>query len=244
MASIPMFILGQGHTQLPPLTVEQAKAIAQIILCDEAKRTRTAPRGSRPKSPIAGMFVSYSGKCRWQRGSDRVERIYAAVELLKHSGLTNKQAASEVAELLGTRIGNSKRGRPARGAVIHDLVRRAQIVRSLSNRFKQRHPWKEALPEHDPVAEKWFGYAVQLAAWSAQVSDVDDAFFNKPADAAFHSLVRVISACAKQLQGLYADYPSRRDSAGTASMLVTAAHSAPSLPNGWRPSGYLSVKAD
>jgi hypothetical protein len=207
VVAIPMFILGQGHTPLLLVTVEQAIATAQIILCDEARRTGSAVRGTHPKSLIEGSFVSYSGKCSWRRRSDRVERIYAAVELLKHSGLTDKQATSEIAELLGTRVGNSKRGRPARGRVLRDLVWRAQIIRSLCNSFKRHHPWKEGLPEHDPVVEKWFMYALQFAAWSHAISGTYPDSLRQPRFEAALTIAATISACAEKLRALYAGYP-------------------------------------
>jgi hypothetical protein len=234
MASIPVFILGQGHTSLPLLNPNQGKALAQIILCDEARRTTKTPRGGHPNSPIAGMFVSYSGECSWRRGSDRVERIYAAVELLKNSGLTDKEAVLQVADLLGTGVGNSKRGRPSRQDVPDDLVRRGQIVRSLCNSFKKRHPWKEALPKHDPVVERWFMYAVQLAAWSDEVSNISQASSKEPKLSALCSVVQTVSACAKKLHGLYAG----------CSMPVGASRHVMTLPNGWYPHSCLSTKTE
>jgi hypothetical protein len=237
-----MFILGQGQTSLPQITVAQAKALAEITLCDEPRRSNSSARGGHPKSPIAGQFVSYSGECSWRRGSDRVERIYAAVELLKHSGLTDKEAASEIAEILGTRIGNSKRGRPARATVPQDLVRRAAIVRSLYNHFKKRHPWKEALPEHDPIVEKWFAGAVQLAAWSEHFSGISESFFKEPKLQEIRSIARTISACAKHLRDLYAEYPLLGNLTGKAPVVLS--HSGAALPKDWYPSGCLSPKAD
>jgi hypothetical protein len=234
MASIPMFVLGQGHTPLPLLSPEQGRALAQIILCDEARRVDRTIRGGHAKSPITGMFVSYSGKCKWRRESDLVERIYAAVELLKNSGLTDKEAVSEVAELLGIRIGKSKRGRPPKRDVPDDLVRRAQTVRSLCNSFRKRHPWKEALPKHDPVVERWFMYAVQLAAWSEEVSNINEAYFKEPKLTALCSVVRTISVCAEKLHGLYMGY----------SMPVGSARHVLALPHGWYPSSYLATKTD
>jgi hypothetical protein len=244
MTSIPMFVLGQGQTSLPLLTAEQAKASAQIILLDEVRRSESPARGGHPKSPIAGQFVSYTGKCSWHRGSDRVERIYAAVEFLKRSGLTDKEATSEVAEVLGTSIGNSKRGRPALGTVPQDLVRRAQVVRSLHNHFEKRHPWNEALSEHDPIVEKWFMYAVFLASWSEPFSRINESFFKEPKLQAIRSIVETISMCAKYLRGLYAEYPVWRNLARKGSVLVVPSHSAPALPNGWYPTGCLSTKTD
>jgi len=234
MASIPMFILGQGQTSLPLLNPDQGKALAQIILCDEARRTAKTPRGGHPKSPIAGIFVSYSGECSWRRGSDRVERIYAAVELLKNSGLTAKEAVLQAADFLGTGVGNSKRGRPSKQDVPDDLVRRGQIVRSLCNSFKKRHRWKEALPKHDPVVERWFMYAVQLAAWSEEASNIDEVFFKEPKLAVLCSVVRTILVCAEKLHGLYMGY----------SMPLGSARHVLALPHGWHPSSSPATKTD
>ncbi len=244
MACIPVFILGQGYTSLPSLTVEQAVALAQIILCDEARRSGSVVRGGHPKTPIAGMFVSYSGTSSWRRGTDRVERIYAAVELLKHSGMTDKEATSEVAELLGTRIGNSKRGRPPKDGVPRDLVRSSQIVRSLCNRFKERHPWKDALQKYDPIVEKWFGYAVWLGSWSREFSRCNEAPSRQPKLEAVLSIAQEIFPWAKRLGVLCEKYLKWNGVPGGDEVTVIPQSCAPVLPKGWRPTAYFSAKRD
>jgi hypothetical protein len=196
-------ILERGQTRLPLLTPDQAKALARIILCDEARRPGAPARGGHPKSAIVGKFVSYSGKCRWRRGSDLVERIYAAAELLKRSALSDKEATSEVADLLGPRIGRSKRGRPPQDTVCDDLQRRAQIVRSLCNHFRKRHPWNEALPQHDPVVERWFANGVSLASWSERFLRFDEAFLKEPRLKELRSTAETISVWAKQLRDIH-----------------------------------------
>jgi len=162
---IPVFILGEGHTPIPPLSRKEAISLAEVILQQEARRS--VQRGQHSDEPIRGDFICYSSRSTWRRGSDRVERVYAAVELLQRSGLTNKEASLEVAAMLGQRIGNSGRGRKRRRPL--DELHRAETVRALYNDFKNRHPFKEKLPTHDPIVEKWYSLVLSFSAWAMEV---------------------------------------------------------------------------
>ena len=159
-------ILGEGRTPLPALNRERASGIVKVILYDVAERASPSPRHGHPEKGICGEFIYYFGKCHWRRGSDLSERIYATVEILRHANLTMKEACAEVADILGGRIGRSKRGRPRRSPrpEPYEMERRIEIVRGTYNQFKQRHPFKAKRRIGDPITEKWFRHA----AWIAQ----------------------------------------------------------------------------
>lgn len=237
---IPVFRLGEGQTSLPSFDREQARALAYVILMDEAKRPTPSPRGGHPKEPMKGEFVSYAGKCTWHRSSDRVERIYAAVELLKHAGASEKEACLEVAEQLGPRIGNSNRGRPPKGLVPQDILRGAEIVRKLSYNFRARHPWKEKLPDHDPIVEKWYAHALGIARWSQEMVRPCEGVDRHPILDKFRQTAQKIFLSAEELRDLWQEFPKQVP--GNSSDRVFPKDCVPILPKGWRPSGYLSPK--
>lgn len=218
--TIPVFLCGEGQTDFPPLNHEQAKALARIILMDEAKRPAPTPRHGHPKAPMQGHFVSYSGKCEWRRGKDRVERIYASVELLRSAGASEKEACLEVAEVLGARIGYSRRGRPPKAQLPDDILRRKEVIRKLWDDFKGRHPWREKLPAHDSVVEMWFAHAIGIAQWAGSMARTDVNFLQGHRNIEeLVSLARNILPLAERLHGL------------------TYLNS--DLPIGWKPSGLV-----
>ena len=136
-----------------PLRGEAVTAFVCFVLADEAQRPSV--RGRRQKLPLQGRHVSYGVKVHLRRGSDRSERIYVSVTALQNGGLSNYQACCEVAGRWATKLGGSRRGRPRKTSRARDFADKVETVRSIYNRFKLRHPWKEQLPERDLVYEQW-----------------------------------------------------------------------------------------
>jgi hypothetical protein len=143
-----------GQLAVPwPLTGEAVTAFVCFVHSDEAKRP--CERGRRQKLPLQGRHVSYGVKAHARRGSDRPERIYVSVTALQGTGSNNNQACCEVADRWKSKLGASRRGRPRRTPRFPEFADKVEIVRSMYNSFKLRHPWKEKLPEHDLVYEQW-----------------------------------------------------------------------------------------
>lgn len=148
--------LPSNLTGLPaawPLTGEAVTAFVCFVFSDEAQRPSV--RGRRQKLPLQGKNISYGVKVHRRRSSDRTERIYVSVTALQEGGWTNYKACCEVAVRLGFKLGASRRGRPRTNPGSRQSADSVETVRSLYNHFKLRHPWKEALPQRDPVYEQW-----------------------------------------------------------------------------------------
>jgi hypothetical protein len=140
-------------TETPgPLTGEAAIAFVCFVLSDEAQRDSV--RGRRQKLPLQGRHISYGVKTH-RHASDRAERIYVAIVALQGTGFSNYQACCEVADRLESKLGGSRRGRPRKIARPREPADNVETVRSIYNRFKLRHRWKEKLPERDLVYEQW-----------------------------------------------------------------------------------------
>ena len=135
------------------LTGEAVTAFVCFVLSDEAQRPSV--RARRPKLPLQARHVSYGVKAHPRRGSDRAERIYVSVTALQGAGFDNYQACCEVAARLEPKLGGSRRGRPRRTHRSREFADKVETVRSIYNRFKLRHRWKEHLPERDLVYEQW-----------------------------------------------------------------------------------------
>lgn len=176
-ATILGFLLGAGKTPVPILSPEEAKALVEYILRDEARslgRSKVGPYPSdRPPGNhqevelqvrAAGAHIRYHTLPKWWRGSDRVERIYASVTILMRGSLSQTEACRYVANLLGSKLGTSKRGRP-RGS--KNRGHTWQTVRSNFNSFCRRNPFKneDSAEFVDSTTEKWFQYALALAYW-------------------------------------------------------------------------------
>ncbi len=138
---------------LGALTGEAVTAFVCFVLSDEAQRPSV--RGRRQKLPLQARHISYGVRVNFRRGSDRAERIYVSVTALQKGGFTNYQACCEVAGRLESRLGASRRGRPRAHPGSGELADKVETVRSIYNRFKLRHPWKEKLPERDLVYDQW-----------------------------------------------------------------------------------------
>lgn len=152
-------MLGCGLTPVPELRAEDARELAGIILEDEAVK-QDRPKGSALPRYI-GKHIAYTGLGKWLRGSDKAERVYASVKLLMRARLLESTACREVAKILGHKLGNSKRGRPANGG--HRRRQRHEVVRSMYNSFARRNPWppsEDSASFEDSRAEFWYQYAV------------------------------------------------------------------------------------
>jgi hypothetical protein len=147
-----------------PLTSEAVTAFVCFVFSDEAQRASV--RGRRQKLPLQGRHVSYGVKTH-RHGSDRAERICVAVTALQGAGFDNYQACCEVAERLESKLGTSRRGRPRRTSRSRELGDKVDTVRSVYNRFKVRHRWKEELPQRDLVYEQWCWRFRFFQQWAA-----------------------------------------------------------------------------
>ena len=148
-----------------PLTGDGLTAFLCFVHSDEAKRPSV--RGRRQKLPLQARHVSYGVKALPRRGSDRAERLYVSVKALQEAGSNNYQACCEVADRWQSRLGESRRGRPKRTHGSREFVDKVEIVRSIYNSYKLRHPWKERLPEHDLVYEQWCWQFRSFQQWVA-----------------------------------------------------------------------------
>lgn len=70
------------------------------------------------------------------------------------------------ASYLDDRLGKSKRGRRSSPSTPHDFLNRVNIVRSIYNHAKNRHRWKEKLPERDLELESWWGQFLLFKKWA------------------------------------------------------------------------------
>jgi hypothetical protein len=136
-----------------PLTAEAVTAFVCFVYSDEAQRPSV--RGRRQKLPLQGRNVNYGVKTFPRRGTDRTARIYVSVTALQEVGSNNYQACCDVALRWDAKLGGSLRGRPRRSSGSREPADKVETVRSIYNRFKLRHPWKEKLPERDLVYEQW-----------------------------------------------------------------------------------------
>jgi hypothetical protein len=78
---------------------------------------------------------------------------YVSVKALQEAGFDNYQSCCGVAERLESKLGASRRGRPRRTPRSREFADKVETVRSIYNRFRLRHRWKEKLPERDLVYE-------------------------------------------------------------------------------------------
>ncbi len=161
---LPFFLFGCGLTPVPELSDADARELARIILEDVAVKNDT-PKG-RTVPAYSGKHISYTRLGKRFRGSDKAERVYASVKIFMRARLLQCDACREVAKILGFRLGNSKRGRPAKNP--RHRKQKHEIVRSMYNSFARRNPWPP--PENsatfvDSRAEFWYHYATTIRAW-------------------------------------------------------------------------------
>jgi len=161
---LPFFLLGCGLTPVPELSAADARQLARIILEDEAVKN-DRPKGSTLPA-YAGKYITYTSLGKRLRGSDKVERMYASVRIFMRAQLFESDACREVAKILGSRLGNSKRGRPAKNP--HHRKKKHEIVRSMYNSFARHNPWppsENSATFVDSRAEFWYQYATIIRDW-------------------------------------------------------------------------------
>lgn len=157
---IPCFTLGLGQTPLPALGQDEAIELVRITLRDVA--TRPSCRGYHQEYPLQSPHICYTGGDDLLRGSDLSERVCASVKLLKHAKLTERRSCLEVADILGAKLGSSRRGRPRRCKRERDLLDNAETVRSLYRKFESRICAKRGVGWANAIVEKWFLYALGI----------------------------------------------------------------------------------
>jgi hypothetical protein len=116
---------------------------------------------------MKGRHISIQGSSGRMRGSDQVERIYVAFEVLRMSPrylakqMQGKGGSTVVIEgLIQTRLGeagHSRRGRRHAGSSPKFMPHeKTGTIYSLWRSFKKRHPWPEQRP--DPIVERHLHY--------------------------------------------------------------------------------------
>lgn len=128
--------------------------------------TRASAVGGHQKVQMQGNFCAYGLPTPGIRGSDLTRRIYACVRVLEQAEETNWEACRRVASYLDYRLGKSKRGSRPRPSAPHDFLNKVTTVRSIYNRAKNRHRWKEKLPERDLELESWWGQFLWFKKWA------------------------------------------------------------------------------
>jgi len=163
--ALPVFMLGCELTPVPELGIDEARELVRIILEDTAIRNEKQKWSKRGTSYV-GKHIVYPHLPKRFRGSDKSERVYASVRIFMRVRLPESDACREVAKILGSKLGSSKRGRPAKN--LHHARKRHEIVRSMYNSFARRNPWppsQESATFTDSRAEFWFQYAAIIREW-------------------------------------------------------------------------------
>ena len=123
--------------------------------------SRPPGKGKHQRGLIAGRHVAYPGKHKNMRGSDFVERVYCAFEVLRMSprfigkrkdgkGGRTGVIESLIANELGARVGHSRRGRPRKGqGTKFAPFEKTGTIYSLWYSFRIRHGWPDQCP--DPI---------------------------------------------------------------------------------------------
>ena len=104
---------------------------------------------------------------KYLRGSNRVERVYAAVKLLMRARLSQAKACKVVAKILGPRLGDTKRGRPPKSGR-RRMGQEHETVRAIYNSFDKRNPTPPSQTSAEFVdarTECWFLVASGILAW-------------------------------------------------------------------------------
>lgn len=131
---------------------------------------RPSPHHGHQEFPMQGRHVSLGPMVKHLRGSDLSERVYVCVEVLERKGFTNKEACLKVAEALEWKwkSARTRRGRPRGQKTAPDFYDKAQIVRSLANKY--RHTWKGNTP--DPVVCNYISAFLHFQDWAAYTREI------------------------------------------------------------------------
>lgn len=163
-AILPVFQVGYSLTPVPRLAAADARELARIVLDDVAGRVRK-PKNSRDGDALyVGKHIAYVKLAKHLRGSDAVERVYAAVNFFMRATLSLTKACKEVAKILGPKLGNSKRGRPVKGSPRRPRQLH-EIVRSKYNSFVKRNPFpgsEDSAYFRDSRVEFWYSHAWRI----------------------------------------------------------------------------------
>ena len=119
-----------------PMTQEQALDFARWMISEIA--TRAPVRGRRSSSPLVGKHSSRTIQRGFFRISDLSERVYVCFTALIEAGCRSKDAADDLQDMLGDRIGHSKRGRPRIISQSRDGLERIRIVQAMVSAFAKR----------------------------------------------------------------------------------------------------------
>jgi len=119
-----------------PMTQEQALDFVRWTISEVA--TRPPVRGRMNPSSLIGKHSSRSIQPGFFRASDLSERVYVCFAALTEAGYRSKDAANELADVLGDLIGQSKRGRPRIDGSPRDTLDRIRTVEAMVSAFKKR----------------------------------------------------------------------------------------------------------
>lgn len=185
-----------------------------FLLCNVA--SRPPAEGGHQTLPMRGNFCTYGFPTPGIRESDLSRRIYAGVRFLEEiAGEKNAAACGRVRSYVGGHFGKTERGRKRKTSRQSDIFDEVQILRSIYNHAKDRHRWKEKLPERDLELEHWWGLFLHFKEWAqrryylaVEESDrrgisIDD--FCNEYQARFGSLGRVVSSVVKKIREIRGD---------------------------------------
>jgi hypothetical protein len=113
-----------------------------------------------PRTPLPGTTLRTS-ICRpcWERAKRRVPAIkHVAGTPMCHQCWSGKSLPDEERRTKHNHISNT--------SAPNDLLHEVNTVRSLYNRAKDRHRWKEKLPERDLELESWWGQFLWFKEWA------------------------------------------------------------------------------
>jgi hypothetical protein len=142
--------------------------------------SRPPGKGKHQSAPIAGRHVAYVGMHKDKRGSDLVERIYCAFEVLRSSprfvaqhtsGKGGRTYAIErlIAARLGKKLGQSRRGRRRAEAHLKFMpFEKTGTVYSLWRSFRARHPHSARCP--DPVVARHLNLFWRVRNFGAEIN--------------------------------------------------------------------------
>jgi hypothetical protein len=113
-----------------------------------------------PCTPLPGTTLRTS-ICRpcWERTKRRVPAIkHVAGTPMCHECWSGKSLPDEERRERHNHISNT--------SAPHDFLNKVNTVRSIYNRAKDRHRWKEKLPERDLELESWWGQFLWFKEWA------------------------------------------------------------------------------
>jgi hypothetical protein len=119
-----------------PMSQEQALDFVRWMISEVA--TRPPVRGRRSSSPLIGKHMARTIQPGFFRASDQSERVYVCHAALMEAGYASDDAASALQGELGSRIGQSRRGRPITNRRSRDTLDRIRNVQAMVSAFAKR----------------------------------------------------------------------------------------------------------